>query len=52
MYVCSEHREFHGTGLQPGANPTTAIYNASAVKMNNSIGSIVRFECKNMFFYI
>jgi hypothetical protein len=38
-------------GLAPGANPTTAIYNASAVKIYHATGSLVRFEIKKLFYY-
>jgi hypothetical protein len=34
------------------ANPTTASYNASAIKICNATSSPVRFENKNMLFYI
>jgi hypothetical protein len=34
-----------------GANPTTAIYNASAAKIYNATSSLVRFENKNIFVY-
>jgi hypothetical protein len=37
--------------LVPGPNPTTAIYNASAVKIYNGKTSLPRFENKNIFFY-
>jgi hypothetical protein len=33
----------------PGANPTTAIYSASAVKIYNAKSSLVRFENKQYF---
>jgi hypothetical protein len=33
----------------PGADPTTAIRNASAVKIYNATSSLVRFENKNIF---
>jgi hypothetical protein len=35
---------------KPGANPTNALYNASAVKTYNSMSSLVRFERKKIFF--
>jgi hypothetical protein len=35
----------------PGANPTIASYNASAVKIYTTTSSLVRFENKNVFFY-
>jgi hypothetical protein len=35
----------------PGANPTIASYNASAVKIYNASGSLARFENRNIFFY-
>jgi hypothetical protein len=34
----------------PGANPTIVIYNASAVEIYNSTGSLVRFENKYFLF--
>jgi hypothetical protein len=36
----------------PGANPTIAIYNASAVKIYNAKSSLLRFENGNIFFYL
>jgi hypothetical protein len=36
--------------IPPGANPTTAIYNVSAVKIYNATSSQVRFENKNIFY--
>jgi hypothetical protein len=36
----------------PEANPTITSYNASAVKIYNTTNSPVRFENKNIFFYI
>jgi hypothetical protein len=38
-------------GWITGANPTIAIYNASVVKFNNAMGSLARFENKNILFY-
>jgi hypothetical protein len=35
----------------PGANPTIASYNASVVNFNNTTGSLVRFENKNIISY-
>jgi hypothetical protein len=35
----------------PGANPTSASYNASAEIFYNAMSSPVRFEDKNIFFY-
>jgi hypothetical protein len=35
--------------IYPGANPTTALYNAGAVKVYNAVSSKVRFECKKNF---
>jgi hypothetical protein len=35
----------------PGAYPTIASYNASAVKIYNAMGSLVRYVNKNMFSY-
>jgi hypothetical protein len=35
----------------PGANPTTSIYNASVVKFYNATGSLARFGNKNISFY-
>jgi hypothetical protein len=35
---------------QPGAYPTIASYNDSAVKFYNAMGSLVRFENKIIFF--
>jgi hypothetical protein len=37
--------------LTHGANPTIVNYNASAVKIYNAKGSLVRFENKIIFFY-
>jgi hypothetical protein len=37
---------------RPGANPTIVSYNASAVKIYNATGSLVRFENKNIFFWL
>jgi hypothetical protein len=36
----------------PGAFPTVVSYSASAVKMYNATGSLVRFERKLIFFSI
>jgi hypothetical protein len=36
---------------RPGANPTIASYNASAVNFYNATGSLARFETKIMFFF-
>jgi hypothetical protein len=36
----------------PGANPTTAIYNASAVKIYNAMSSLMRLESKNKVFLL
>jgi ABC-type transporter lipoprotein component MlaA len=33
----------------PWANPTTAIYNARAVKIYNAMSSLVRFEINFMY---
>jgi hypothetical protein len=38
--------------LHIGANPTIAIYNASAVKIYNATSSLVRFEDTNILFFI
>jgi hypothetical protein len=38
--------------LEPGANPTIASYNASAVKIYNATGSLARFENKIIIFYL
>jgi hypothetical protein len=38
--------------LAPGPNPTIVSYNASAVKVYNAKSSLVRFENKNIFFYL
>jgi hypothetical protein len=35
-----------------GANPTTVSYNANDVKIYNATSSLVRFENRNIFFYI
>jgi hypothetical protein len=35
----------------PGANPSIAIYNASAVKIYNATGSLARFVSENIFTY-
>jgi hypothetical protein len=35
----------------PGANPTIASYNASVVNFYNAMGSLARFENKNIIFY-
>jgi hypothetical protein len=37
--------------IQPGANPTIAIYNASVVNFYNATGSLEHFENKNIIFY-
>jgi hypothetical protein len=37
--------------INPGANPTIASYNASVVNFYNAMGSLVRFENKNIIFY-
>jgi hypothetical protein len=34
-----------------GSNPTTSIYNASAVNAYNPAGSLPRFENKNIVFF-
>jgi hypothetical protein len=34
----------------PGANPTIVIYNASVVNFYNAMGSLARFENKNILF--
>jgi hypothetical protein len=39
------------TTFQPGANPTTSIYNASIVNFYNATGNKARFENKNILFY-
>jgi hypothetical protein len=36
---------------QSGANPTIASYNASVVKFYNAMGSLARFENKNIIIY-
>jgi hypothetical protein len=36
----------------PGANPTIVSYNASAVKIYNTTSSLVRFENKNILFFL
>jgi hypothetical protein len=33
----------------PGANPTTAIYNGSAVKIYSATSSLLHFDSKNIF---
>jgi hypothetical protein len=35
--------------IKPGANPTIARYNASAVKIYNATSSLVSLESKNIF---
>jgi hypothetical protein len=35
-----------------GANPSTVSYNASVVKIYIAKGSLMRFENKNIFFYV
>jgi hypothetical protein len=50
----SKHRNiltFQTRPSPPGADPTIASYNASAVKIYNAACSLVRFENKNIFFY-
>jgi hypothetical protein len=37
--------------IRPGANPTIVIYNASVVNFYNAMGSLARFENKNILFY-
>jgi hypothetical protein len=37
--------------IDPWANSTTAIYNASVVKIYNTTSSLVQFKDKNKFFY-
>jgi hypothetical protein len=46
-----ENRLTPGILLEPGANPTIASYNASAVKIYDATSSLVRFENKNIFLY-
>jgi hypothetical protein len=36
----------------PRFNPSILSYNASGVKIYNATSSLVRFESKNIFFYI
>jgi hypothetical protein len=36
--------------VRPGANPTTVIYNAIAVKIHNATSSLLRSESPNIFF--
>jgi hypothetical protein len=36
----------------PGSNLTSLSYNASVVKISNASSSQVRFENKNIFFYL
>jgi hypothetical protein len=38
-------------GREPGADPTTSGYNASAVKIYNATSSLVRFQNKNISLY-
>jgi hypothetical protein len=38
--------------LIPGPNPTIVSYDAGAVKIYNATSSLVRFENKNIFFYL
>jgi hypothetical protein len=40
------------TPIAPITLPQSLDYNASAVKMNNAASSLVRFENKNIFFYL
>jgi hypothetical protein len=35
---------------EPGVNPTTLSYNASALKIYNTTSRLVRFENKNVLF--
>jgi hypothetical protein len=37
---------------ETGANPTIAIYNDSVVNFYNAMGSLARFEIKNIIFYL
>jgi hypothetical protein len=37
--------------MSSGADPTIVSYNASVVKISIGMGSLVRFESKNIFFY-
>jgi hypothetical protein len=39
-------------GLNPGANPASAIYNASAVKNYNAMSSLVLKTKENIFSYL
>jgi hypothetical protein len=52
---CVRDREKNSTRChkwEPGANPTTSSYNASAVKSYNATSNLLRFESKNIFFYL
>jgi hypothetical protein len=39
------------TTFRPGADPTTANYNAGVVKIYNETSGLVRFKNKNSYFY-
>jgi hypothetical protein len=42
---------FRYSKFRPGANPTIASYNAGVVNFYIAIGSLARFENKNIIFY-
>jgi hypothetical protein len=45
----SSHSRWRDAPVFPGANPTTAIYNASVVKIYNATNSLARFLIKKYF---